>query len=424
MTNRYFVVLCCCLGIWSACTQEQLSKVGANASTAIHTQINVAQPNIIDANGLTYKAYKTFAQQLAITINERNPDFFNQQFALSAIVNNIVQSVQAPQNIADNFVHNMTTAVNAGEEIVNALGESGQYTFLHINQLENKKIRAIFRLSEDSDINYHEVYLASTTDADIIITDFYIYKGGLPFSETLKKLYLTSLVDVQDELDYSTTSSADKAFIESVGLIHEINGLYQIGDYQEAYNGIAALPQALQNDKMVLMLQLKVAQALGNPQRKQALQQFKKYYPNDPAIAFLQLDHAFANEDYGAILTLLDGIDLYIGGDAHLKMLQANTYVLLQQHDIATSILAGLIAQKTTNEDVYWQLLQIYLKEESYVQATALLTQMQNELTINPVPRLVSAGIYNQFLNSSIYKDWMMTQKTLNTQKNIATPKP
>ncbi|MBP6665381.1 MAG: hypothetical protein KA168_08860, partial [Chitinophagales bacterium] len=139
--------------------------------------------------------YDAFATKLEKSINEHNPDFFNQHFGFQAIINNIVNSIEVPDEYRKGFEMGVQHDLNVGETIVNLLGEDGAIKLLKIKT--SPQPTAFYRVASSQGINYIEMYLtpSDSTEDKVLIKDFYIYRGGLTFSSTLQRLYYSPLAN-------------------------------------------------------------------------------------------------------------------------------------------------------------------------------------------------------------------------------------
>lgn len=353
---------------------------------------------------LSLQAYEAFSKRLEKNINEGKADLFNKHFALNEIVTKIVNSVGAPADYQNGFTTGVKNSLNVGAQIVNSLGVDGEYKFMGIQNYPANPT-ALFRLVSEDGLNYHEIYLGSRNDKSIAINDFYIYMGGLNFSATLKRVYLSSLSEIKGNLDFSQTSPEDRALVEYIQHIDDIAVHVQKNKYTSAMKAIEKLPTILQKDKMVLIMKLNVAANMGEEKYKQTAQLFKKLYPKDPVVDLMQLDFSFNKHNYEETLGLLTTLGAKVNNDPYLNVMRSNVYVNMNQLDNAEKLLKATIRNEH-NEEAYWNLLTLYLNQQKYNDAVALFPPMQQEFDVNPAESLLADGGYGDFLKSKAYKSW------------------
>ncbi len=375
--------------------------------------ISVASSSIAltDKNGVSAKQYQLFIKKIVTAINDKNAVIFNKHFDLSGIVAAVTQSVTAPKGKVHAFKNGIASSINAGKQVSNALGNNGRCKLIAFRGFPESPT-AILRFLDDDNLNYYELYLGSKSKKQLYITDFYIYRGGLTFSNTLKKLYLSTLVDVQTELVFPNNTSKDKTFVASLPTIDAINGLIADHEYEEALKTLNILPKSLENDKMLLMMRLDIAFNISNKSYKRALKTFKKHYPKDPVVEFIQVNFALLNKDYQGLLQIIDDLDHKIGGDPYLKVLKGNVHQSLKRPRYAEDLIEAALKEEPDNEQSYWHLLRFYLDEKQYEKATSVLTTMNDKFDIDAVADLIGQG-YQHFFDSNAYQTWMQVDKTL-----------
>jgi len=91
------------------------------------------------------------------------------------------------------------------------------------------------------------------------------------------------------------------------------------------------LPPQLQKDKAVLLLRMRVCQD-NDQEYLAAMEDFRKYYPDDVALDFVLLDYYAIKKDHSALEACMLRLETNIGEDAYLRRLRAEC-VLEQGRD-------------------------------------------------------------------------------------------
>ncbi len=351
-------------------------------------------------------AFYNFSVLLEERLNVADAAFFNQHFDLDSIVQQIVDQTPAPDSFSTAFVSGVHERLNVGDQVSKSLGIGGVYKLLNVDTgaTQSEKV-AIFRLVNEDGLNYHMVNLYATPKGNIRIADIYILMGGMTFSNTLKRIYLTDLAAVLDSSEVSKLPLAEQAFITHIPEIDEVGKWLSKKKFKRALRTIDKLPPILQEDKMVLIMRMNVAFNSKKAAYKKAIQDFKKMYPKDPVVDLMMLDLSFLKQDHKNTLSIIDSIDQKIGGDAYLDVIRGDVYKAMAKSDSAEVKLRRSIAQELDQEEAYWSLLKILQNQERYADMVAIFPQMDSVFRENPATFLVEK-IDDAFWTDSTYLAW------------------
>lgn len=349
--------------------------------------------------------YDAFATKLEKSINEHNPDFFNQHFGFQAIINNIVNSIEVPDEYRKGFEMGVQHDLNVGETIVNLLGEDGAIKLLKIKT--SPQPTAFYRVASSQGINYIEMYLtpSDSTEDKVLIKDFYIYRGGLTFSSTLQRLYYSPLANKLDSVKMNKTPSTEQAFIRNLAKIDTLTGLAEQKKYDEALALYATMPKALQQDKMLQVMRLNIAHQMGGKTYDDAIEEYQNLFPNDAALAYMQMNMAMADHDSLKLYTSIDALDKSIGGDPYLDIIRSDISYSYQNTVKARSYLEKALKTDPDLEDAYWRLVGLLIDGGKYDDAVAYFPKMKELFKVNPA-NFLPRDEYNGFWQAESYKKW------------------
>lgn len=348
--------------------------------------------------------YAEFSQYLAKAINERDADFFNRHFDFDALLHEITDHVIVPPDYKEGFIAGMKQQLNVGQQIVGSLGADGAYHFLRLKP-NAEQSTALFRQTTSDGINYHEIKLGMRGDS-CYIKDFYIYRGGLDFSATLKRIYFASLSGVDnDSVSFANTSPFDRAFIENLTRIDEIAELTQNNQYDKALAIADALPDILRSDKMILVMRTNIAYHVGKDAFETTLADFRDHYPSDAVVEFIALDLSFESKDPDLILQRIDELDAKLGGDPYLDIIRASLYETQDNYDAAEKLYRKAMAAEPDNEELPFRLCLFLIKQKRYEETTALFADIYKRWNYNPAIFLVPAE-NQEFWESEAYQNW------------------
>lgn len=351
----------------------------------------------------TASPYETFSRQLEKSVNESDPNFINAHFSLDTLIQKVVGTVNAPEEYRSGFAEGIKNTLDVGQKIVHSLGIDGHYKFLQLRNMPHNPT-ALFRLNTEEGVNYHEIYLRQQGDS-IIIDDLYIYEGGMSFSNTLKRVYFASLSTAIKDISFEQTSPFDKGFIENLDKIDKIAALVEKNNHREALKVLQNLPEIVRIDKMVMVLQLKIAKSCDPKDYQQAIDDFRNHYPSDPVLEFMCLENALEKNKADDILTAIDQLDTRIGGDVYLNVLRADVAAKQKNYDLAEKLLLKAKAAEPDNEGIYWHIINIYLAQKQYEKTVAVFSEMKNLFGFSPEERLPQYE-FRDFWKSKPYLDY------------------
>lgn len=351
--------------------------------------------------------YKAFSKQLEKSVNERDPTFINSHFSLDTLIRHVVKAVDAPREYSEGFTEGIKNNLDVGQKIIGSLGVDGNYKFLQLRNMPQKPT-ALFRLNTEESVNYHEIYLKNQADS-IIIDDFYIYEGGMSFSNTLKRVYFASLSEAIKDISFEKTSPFDKGFIENLDKIDEIAALVENNKHREALKVLQNLPEIVRTDKMIMVLQLKIAKECGQEAYLAAIDDFRNHYPSDPVLEFMLLENALEKKQADKILAAIDQLDARLDGDPYLDVLRADVATKQKNYALAEDLLSKAKNAEPDNEGIYWHLVSLYLTQKEYEKTIAVFETIKQNFGFEPYERLPRHE-FSDFWRSKAYKDYANKQ--------------
>ncbi len=95
------------------------------------------------------------------------------------------------------------------------------------------------------------------------------------------------------------------------------------GEKQEALAQLKALRTDTKKEKSILLIRIRAAQACSDEKEyTEALEEFRKLYPNDACIDLLSIDYYTLKKDFPKAFECIDRLDKAIGGDPYLTLLR------------------------------------------------------------------------------------------------------
>ncbi len=362
--------------------------------------------------------FLTFAQTLADSLDSGNAEFFNQFFDVDSLTNGILENIHGPKITKEGFKKGVTDNLDVGENILGAMGIDGHCKLLRVTVDQDSIPKALYRMVSQGGVNYFELYLQKNTQDTIEIIDYYPYAVGQRFSNTLRRIYLSSLSDLRDSIKTDSLSREDSIYVANIPVLDQIGSLFEKNEFGKALALIDSFPPAFQEDKMIQISKLNIAFNEGGETYLQTEEEFKKRYPKDPIVEVILLDFAFAKQEHTQALAIIDSLNKKIGGDTYLKVMKATIYADLEKYDTAISLLKEAIESEASMEEPYWQIIALYMEQKKYEEVVALFPQMQELFDINPAEFLVYDG-YNSFWESEAYNSWAVQHPIDSVKLNL-----
>lgn len=350
--------------------------------------------------------YNGFAIELEKSLNEHNPDFFNQHFDFKTIINNIVNSIEVPDDYRKGFEMGMQANLNVGKTLVKLLGQDGAIKLLNVKM--SPQPTAFYRVASSEGINYVEMYLAPSDNKTekVKIKDFYIYQGGLIFSATLQRLYYSPLAGKLDSIKIDKAPAVEQAFIRNFSKIDTLTGLAEEKKYQEALALYKTMPKELQKDKMMQVMKLNIAHEAGEEAYKSATKEYRKLFPDDCGLEYMQMNMAMmGHNDTTKLFSAIDALDKRIGGDPYLNIIRSDISYSFNNTVQARSYLEKAIKTDPELEDGYWRLIGLLIDAGKYDDAVSYFPEMQKRFKVNPA-NFLPRDQYNAFWQAESYKKW------------------
>jgi tetratricopeptide (TPR) repeat protein len=266
--------------------------------------------------------------------------------------------------------------------------------------------RLLFRAWGDGGVQYLELLVAPAGDA-VRGVDLYQYSTGETMSDTCRRLYLRFLAG---EPGADGILKKENEFIRNIAKVKAATEQAQSGAYAEALKTIAALPAGMQTEKSVLVLRLQSASQVGEKECAAALADFRKAFPDDPALDFLSIDALLVVKRYEEARKAIDNLDKRLGGDPYLEVLRANSYIEEGKLDLAKARAAAAIEKEKTLSEPYWTMVTISLKEKKYAVTVKWLTRIEKDLE-EEVQDLTKEEDYAGFVKSPEYAAWMKARE-------------
>jgi hypothetical protein len=319
-----------------------------------------------------------FARSLQKAVEDGDRSAANSLLNWKAICNTATESLGLSERQRTSFAYGamQRTLSDYGlmANLVKQVVADGSYRMLRIREKDGHTT-VLCRLICDSGFSYHE-YLLCKDCGNVRAFDMFSYLSGELVSATLRRAAIPATQQLSKSLLQRLTT-ADTDFMKHSDKFTAMSDAIQAQRGDEALRLYASLPGSLQRDKGVLLLRHQAAMQVGEQQLMEAIDDFRRYHPNDVCLDVLLIDYYALHAEYDKALECLDRLDLAVGGDTFLNAKRAD--LAYAKHDVPA---AYRLAEEAIegNPDLiaaYWTLLDICSLEKDHARTLETLERIE-----------------------------------------------
>lgn len=333
------------------------------------------------------------------------------------IADRAMAGLEAPDAARRGFRDGVTRSSDLARQIAELVAKGGSYRLLRIGQ-QGPDRRALFRLTMgETGFNYHDLVLGRTALGEVRAADVYVYTTGELMSQTLRRAFLPLAVHASRGL-LDRLSGNESEYIRSLPQLKQMTESLARGDAHSALTSYRSLPATLRQDKSVLMLRFRAAQAAGNDaEYLAALEDFRTHHPGDPATDVISIDYFLLREHFAEALGCVDRLDATVGGDPFLGVMRAHVYLLQKKPDLARETALKVIEVDPSLREPYRFLITASMIFRDHDETIRLLQQWEAQFQtriddLTQVGNFSTLPQYPQFLQSSQYRNWKSRPST------------
>ncbi|HVX86574.1 MAG TPA: hypothetical protein VH253_17465 [Phycisphaerae bacterium] len=380
--------------------------------------ISTVLPAFGQANPAVTPADKQLADAFAAAVAAHDVSAANACINGDALADRCTTGFAADPEFTTGFKKGLSQNLsNFTGPLVTKLPEGATYTLLRVRR-RNNQVSALFRLHMPTGaINYHDWIIENDSAGKPRFVDLYDATKGENISATIHRLFVAAAI-ADDKTSNATLSAREKELVDALPKTQQMYEKISAGDAVGALAIRDALPASVQQIKWVRVGRVLASTGEGVPPdvSQDAMDDFQKAYPNDPAIDLIGIDFWWSRKDFARIYQAVDHLETYTGGDPYLDFLRGNAYINDDKHPDAAAAKAAY--QKAADadppvEDAYWALITLALKEQDFDRTAQLLTDVQKRCNVR-IADLTQNKLYADFVKSPAYVKWHAAQQAGN----------
>jgi hypothetical protein len=246
-----------------------------------------------------------------------------------------------------------------------ALASGGRCSFL---KLYRKGSQPAVQLRIDDAqgwFHYVDLHVFSASDGSLKVDDVQVFDRGKSFSRQLT------------DFDAANSPGRDlKLHGKYMEVCRRAVDLMVEGKAIDGWKLIESLPMEEKESKNIMRLRIQIGIAADPAAAGQLLAVFRKKWPDDPSIVFLEIVDCIERDDRRTAIGLIDEIGKLIGGDSHLLLFK----------------------------------LPLQVADGRFGDATQTLSELEQAYRVNA--SAVAETLDKRFLDSSEYKNWLNGRKS------------
>jgi hypothetical protein len=345
--------------------------------------------------------FTKFASYIEQSIENGSPSFLNKSFDLDLFIQKIFDRYNptGKTDFNEGFKKGFMNNFDLGVMIIDEIKENGSYTFLKSYNRDGNTY-LLFRLLSDNGINYHELEVKEI-NGEVNITDIMLFHTGEKISETIGHIYESFVMSFSES--NISFSERPNEYLE----MQEIKELWGQGKNKQAFKEWQNLPEKTRNQKAFLILGLQLSASIGNKLYLQVYNDYYRNFPENTSKYLIPIESLITTKNYTQALNCIDYLDKGLDSDPMLNYLRANILFEMGNRLEAANKLTLLIETIPDFEKSYFSLLNIYMKDKNYTEATHLLDKIIVNLNYYKDSMVVLLDEFPEFCKSKEYQTWI-----------------
>ena len=357
---------------------------------------------------------RQFAKSLEQIVQSGDLAAFNNVIDWDAILEKATSGLPCPEKTRRQFIIGAKQAMGSrmgfGWNVAQQVANGGSYRFLRIHsKYDQKRVLFRFLVAGQQGVNYHDFLLVRQSDGKIRAVDSYVFMSAEMLSTAIRRGFVPVVAEVSKSV-LAKLTGAESEYIKHIKIVLQMSNAVVSGNSQQALEIYRRLPPVLQKDKNLLMMRLRAAKATGDETLYvAAIDDFRRYHPNDPCVDMLAIDGHILNKRYDEALKCIDRLDKAVGGDPYLDVLRANLRIVQGDHEAARVLTQKAIDAEEALVEAYWTLVTIALAEKNFDETTRLLNLIIQKFNVE-IGDLSGNPPYAEYIKSPQYRQWMQSR--------------
>ena len=364
-----------------------------------------AQPLRAAPAGITDEECQAFGTQLAGYFGSGDQELVVRQLDAFAYLDRIAHDFGFDEKEMGEFRGGALTGMT--KNLANQFRTFNQAKYLRPQVVDGEKRALVRCINEQGAVNYFAFVLGRRASGGLKWVDVFIYLTGETMAETARRAVLP-LVTASKKSLLAKLAGKDGAYVQNFPKISHAVQTIQQGKYAEALTEFGALPAEVQNERFVLTLRLRAAQAVNETEYLKVITAWEKAHPGDPALDLVSLDGDIMRKDYPKALKRVTALNGRVGGDPYLDFLKGNIQMMAGDNAGARRTARAVLAAEPEILGAWDTLLTVSLNEKKYADTVAVLGEFHQDHPRADMKTVIDAEpSYADFRASAEYRGWV-----------------
>jgi hypothetical protein len=347
---------------------------------------------------------RDFGQEIEREFRENGPDFLVKAIDLRRLLEIAIAGQPGKEEYNTGFRQGLMSK-GLGANLAKGMEGFSSYKLLRVITTNERPLLVFRGLTGEGALNYHILELERSRGPDIRVVDLFFMLSGEKVSETLRRLYLVAAAEADRSL-LSRLTQGQGVWVKHSKDVQAFIGVARNGDSKAALKLYQSLPEPIRAEKSILVMRLVAAAKEEDGAYLSAIEAFEKHFPNDPSLALVSIDGFVLKKQPRKVITSLEKLDRFIGGDPYLLLLQAGQYLELKDKRKTRELAGKAIEQEPSLSNSYDFLLGLSLEDKDFAETIRVLDLAEKNLKIDMLKAVQNAKEYKSFLESPAGKKW------------------
>jgi len=328
-----------------------------------------------------------FATAFEQAVNARDTEYVNRSFDVDALRDRALDGLTLDEGTEAGLRQGIRERIAWSETVIAPVGDGGHYKLLAVRQVDGMW-RAVYRMVRSGGaLNYHN-YIIDPSRMRFV--DVFIGTAGETLSDLMRRNAAT--------INENSLQDADR-FVE-LGRAH------RDGRYEDGLRIYQSLSDTWKRDRAPLLVRLSCASlALDGDEVLRAVEDFRKYHPDDPPPDLMIIDALFYEKKFDEAQTSIENLKKAYFDDPYLDFLSGNLDALDGKIDAAKAKYERALEREPTLAEPMWALLELALDEQDYAEAARWMSHAVTQCDI-VFPGIHENDLYAGFIQSPEFEEW------------------
>lgn len=355
-----------------------------------------------------HKALESLGRKIQEWSLENQYDKIDEQFDYEALV---ARMLADETNYDDKLRGRLSSIIQSRQPMAELIKKTGgKLTFKGLGD-EEPLPTLRFRLDASVSQNFLAFYPILNEIGEIKLADYYNYQNARDYSQQLFER-LKPPADTGWWASLKRSFSGDTAAFELNQQRAAFHQATQDQKFDQVLTQFQALPEAIQNERHVLLEAIQAAIIAGTPQMVRKLTtRYQTNYPADPSDDWLLLPYYLQNLRFYEAQACVQSLESYFGEDVALDNFYASIYMGRGQLSKARQAIISALQRDPNYEKSYWLMLQLNVRESHWGSVARTLDQLLDRFNFY-YKDLADNPLFRDFIKSSAYQSWAPLYKT------------